>query len=326
MTTLFSKSFQRSRHLVVTLAVLSCIAPALVGPHALAGDFVPGTIRFGVPPWPGVTVKSEIAARVLESIGYETEQMQLGTAFVFQGLENTDIDVFLGNWTPNQNGMVNKYLQEGTIKAIANNVDDAFWGIGVPEYVWDAGVRSVEDLKKYRARFEGKIYGIEKGSPMNRLITKAIDHNVAGLADWDFVSSSTAGMLLAVKRATKNHQWVAWGAWGPHWMIPAFNTKILANTTDAVLGNRVVIRTLVANSFHQAHPNVWKFFKQMQIPSAVQSEWIYDFDRKKQPLEQVAVSWINNHPRVISKWLDGVQTRNGRTAKQVFLEKYQAPQ
>src|SRR5699024_1164684 len=132
--------------------------------------------------------------------------------FVFQGLANKDIDVFLGNWTPNQNGMVGKYLKNGSVNAIANNVNDAFWGIGVPDYVWDAGVRSVKDLAEYRSRFDGKIFGIEKGSPMNRLIEKAIDQDVAGLGDWELISSSTAGMLLAVKRATDQHEWVAWGA------------------------------------------------------------------------------------------------------------------
>ena len=27
-------------------------------------------LRFGVPPWPGVTVKSEVAAQLLEAMGY----------------------------------------------------------------------------------------------------------------------------------------------------------------------------------------------------------------------------------------------------------------
>ena len=34
-------------------------------------------LRLGVPPWPGVTVKSEIAAQLLESMGYETRQQDL---------------------------------------------------------------------------------------------------------------------------------------------------------------------------------------------------------------------------------------------------------
>lgn len=300
------------------------LAPALMIAPAFAGSFVPGKIRFGVPPWPGVTVKSEIAAKILQAIGYETEQVEVGTAFVFQGLASKDIDVFLANWSPNQDSMVEKYLKEGTVKNLTDNIDNAAWGIGVPKYVWDAGVHSVKDLAKYKERFKGKIYGIEKGSPMNGLINKAIDQNVAGLGDWELTSSSTAGMLLAVSRAVNKHEWIAWGAWSPHWMMPAFHTRILNNPTGTLLGNRVVVRTLVADGLQQADPNAWRFFKQMQISSRTQSEWIYDFEREHEPLDKVTTAWITKHRDTVAHWLDGVQARDGRPAGKVFLEHFQA--
>lgn len=322
MSMLHSRIAHHARRHAMALCVCMIVASALVGAPALAGSFVAGTIRFGVPPWPGVTVKSEIAARILESIGYETKQVNVGTAFVFQGLASKDIDVFLGNWSPNQDSMVAKYLEQGTVKSLADNINNAAWGIGVPGYVWDAGVRSVTDLDKYRARFKGKIYGIEKGSPMNGLINKAIDQDVAGLGDWTLITSSTAGMLLAVKRAVSKDEWIAWGAWSPHWMMPAFHTKILANSTGTLLGNGVVVRTLAAAGLRQADPNAWRFFKQMHVSAATQSAWIYDYDRKKQPLEKVTGKWIKSHRDVVSKWLKGVQARNGRPAEEVFLKHY----
>ena len=31
-------------------------------------------VRFGVPPWPGVTVKSEVAAQLMEAMGYQSKR------------------------------------------------------------------------------------------------------------------------------------------------------------------------------------------------------------------------------------------------------------
>lgn len=43
-------------------------------------------LRFGVPPWPGVTVKSEVAAQLLEAMGYETRQQDLAVSVILEGL------------------------------------------------------------------------------------------------------------------------------------------------------------------------------------------------------------------------------------------------
>jgi len=43
-------------------------------------------VRFGVPPWPGVTVKSEVAAQLLEAMGYETRQNNLAVSVILNGV------------------------------------------------------------------------------------------------------------------------------------------------------------------------------------------------------------------------------------------------
>ncbi len=50
-------------------------------------------VRFGVPPWPGVTVKSEVAAQLLEAMGYETRQNDLAVSVILNGVARAI-------WTP----------------------------------------------------------------------------------------------------------------------------------------------------------------------------------------------------------------------------------
>ncbi len=80
-----------------TAALLSL--PLVLGLAAptMADD---ATLDFGVPAWPGITVKTEIAAQLLTPLGYTTRTEELGMQVVYQGLDSGDLDVFLGGWLP----------------------------------------------------------------------------------------------------------------------------------------------------------------------------------------------------------------------------------
>lgn len=312
----------RSIGSVLRYCLCLAAAVALTISSASAGEIQEGKIRFAVPPWPGLTVKSTITADILETIGYETEFVNVGTSVAFQGLANRDIDVYMGYWSPNQDEMAMKFLDNGEIEHLADNIEQAKWGIGVPGYVWDAGVRSVTDLDKHKDRFGGKIYGIEGGSALTKNFREAVDNDVAGLGDWEVVASSTAGMLSQVERATSREEWIAWGAWAPHWMMEAYDTRILENTTDVLLANAVTVRTAVTSGLKDVNPEAWRFLKQVRITSATQSAWIYEYDRNDRDLDVVATEWIRNNMDTVRQWLDGVDTRDGRTAAEAVAEAY----
>lgn len=53
-------------------------------------------VRFGVPPGPGVTVKSEVAAQLMEAMGYETRQNHLAVSVILEGLTGDALEVCLG--------------------------------------------------------------------------------------------------------------------------------------------------------------------------------------------------------------------------------------
>ena len=54
--------------------------------------------------------------------------------------------------------------------SIGTNLEGAGYGIVVPQYVADAGVKSLADLGANKDKFDGKFYGIEAGNDGNRII------------------------------------------------------------------------------------------------------------------------------------------------------------
>ena len=86
----------------------------------------------------------------------------------------------------------------------------------MPQYVADAGVKSLKDLGAHKDQFGGKIYGIEAGNDGNRIISGMIAKPENNLAGFELVESSEAGMLTQAEKAMKNNDWIVFLGWTPH--------------------------------------------------------------------------------------------------------------
>lgn len=308
-------NIRRSSDTLMKISLFFLFTMLTLGNSASAGEFEEGKIRFGLPPWPGVTVKSEVAAQLFEAIGYETSLQNVGLSFVYNGLKDRDLDVFVANWSPSQDEKIQPHLDDGSLVRIALNIDDAILGLAVPRYVWDSGIHAVPDLDKSAENFDYEIYGIEPGSAMNERYNKAIDNDVEGLGDWSLVASSTAGMLTAVERAMKKEEWIVFGGWKPHWMFAYHDLKFLEDPTDTgMAANKTRVYTVVPSGFEEFDPNAARFLKQFEVGSAIQSQWILEHGLRERDESEVAAEWISNNLDVVERWLAGVKTRNGEPA------------
>ncbi|MBU2039134.1 MAG: glycine/betaine ABC transporter substrate-binding protein, partial [Gammaproteobacteria bacterium] len=174
------------------------------------------TVRFSDVGWTDITATTALASVVLESAGYQTSTQLLSVPVTYKSLENGDIDVFLGNWMPTMEGDIKAYRERGTVDTVRKNLSGAKYTLAVPQYVYDAGVKTFADIAEFADKFDKKIYGIEPGNDGNRLIQDMIDQNAFGLKGFEVVESSEAGMLSQVKRKTRRDKWIVFLGWEPH--------------------------------------------------------------------------------------------------------------
>jgi glycine betaine/proline transport system substrate-binding protein len=299
------ESINRSRGWLAALALSGALC--LGGPASAAAA---ATVNFGVPPWPGVTVKTEVARQLLGAMGYQTAVTNADVVIDLQGVARGDLDAMMAVWMPAQKKMVDPLVKGGKIQLLTANVPDALYAVVVPDYVCKAGVRSMADLHKYPNKFDRKIYGIEAGAAADITLSNAIKDNTFNLGNWTLVPSSTAGMLSQAGRAIREHKWVAFLGWKPHWMNIEYKLCYL-NDPKKLLGGKTTVYTAVNPAFVKKQPNAARFLKQMVVYSKVQSLWIYDYGYKKQAADAVAKTWITNNMDVVSKWLEGVKTADG---------------
>lgn len=301
-------------------ARLTAAAIVLVAAAGVAATAQAETVKFAAAPWPGVTVKTTVARKILEAAGYDTKETNASWTIALQGVARGDIDADLGIWMPTQKSTVEPMVKAGKIKLLVKNVPDAQYDVVVPDYVWNAGVHSIADLNKHADKFDHRIYGIEAGNDGNQVMIDAIKNNTYNLGDWNLRPSSTAVMLTEAGRKIDKKQWIVFLGWKPHWMNIKYDLKYLKDPKQ-IWGGGSAVYTAINPAFEKNNANVTRFLKQMVVSSKIQSGWVYKYGYKHQSADKVADQWIKNNMDTVAQWLDGVKTADGSGAALAAVKK-----
>ncbi|MGX9364899.1 ABC transporter substrate-binding protein [Desulfoplanes sp. PS50] len=272
--------------------------------------------------WTGVTVKTELAVKILNSLGYEAENLMVSVPIAYKAMASGEAEFFLGNWMPTQETMANEYFKQGTvIKSVANMVD-AKYTLAVPSYCYEAGLRDFNDIHKFADKLENRIYGIEEGNDGNQVILKMINNNMHNLGDFELIPSSAAGMLSQVQSFVRDKKWIVFLGWSPHYMNKVIDMKYLSGSNGETFGPNDGTATVYTNyrkGFDKEYPNVTAFLEQFTFPISMMNEIMTMMfkDDNLQPAE-AGMMWVKAHPEIYRKWLDGITTVDGKPALPAF--------
>lgn len=284
------------------------------------------TVRFSAPPWPGVTMKTEIASQLLEALGYTPSTQELGAQITYEALNLGETDAYLAAWLPAQQGMYDTVDAKGQLVDLGNNVDGARMGFAVPRYVAEAGVTSARDIDKpeFAERFGREMYSIEAGSATSDILNGAVNDDTYGMGDWNLREATTPAMLGAVKSATREEEWILFYGWTPHWMNIEYDIVYLDDPEDLFGpgGGRSDVRTLLNRTFADTHPNVTRLLDQLVFSADDQSQLILEFSYEKRDADEVAVTWMQNNADKVKAALEGVTTRDGEPAWPVVQQAF----
>ncbi|MEH3023741.1 MAG: choline ABC transporter substrate-binding protein [Pseudomonas oryzihabitans] len=278
-----------------------------------------GKVRFADVGWTDITVTTAVTSEILKALGYQPTTNMISVPVTYKSMQNKDIDVFLGNWMPSMAADIKPYADNGSVETVRANLEGAKYTLAVPQYVYDAGVKSFADIAKNADKFDGKIYGIEPGNDGNRLIQGMIDKNTFDLGKFKLVESSEAGMLSQVQRAERRQQWVVFLGWEPHPMNTRFKMAYLEGGDDVFGPNYggATIYTNVRKGYVQECPNVGKLLTNLSFTLDMENQLMDKVLNEKQNANAAAKVWLKAHPQVLDQWLAGVTSRDGKPAADV---------
>lgn len=270
-------------------------------------------VRFADVGWTDIQVTTGAAATILDALGYEPEVKSLSVPVTYASLKNKDIDVFLGNWMPSMTADIKPYIDDGSVEVLGKNLDDAGYGLVVPQYVADAGVKDLKDLGANKDKFGGKIYGIEAGNDGNRIISTMISAPENNLSGFELVESSEAGMLTQAEKAMKKNEWIVFLGWTPHPVMGSMKIAYLDGMGDSGFG-AATVSTNVRAGYATQCPNVGKFLSNLKFNLAMEGAMMEPVLKNSADPKATALAWLKNNPDAAKPWLDGVTTFDGGDA------------
>ncbi|KPU60145.1 choline ABC transporter, periplasmic binding family protein [Pseudomonas fluorescens] len=271
------------------------------------------TVKMADPGWSDIAATNAITGFLLDGMGYKAKVDTLAVPITFGGLKDGQVDVFLGNWMPAQQGFYDKFVASGDVTQLAKNLDGTEFTLAVPDYVWDAGVHDFADLNKYADNFDRKIYGIGSGAPANISLQEIIKKNDFDMGQWKLVESSEQAMLAEVSRAVKKQKFVTFLGWTPHPMNVQLKMHYLKGG-EKYFGDTGTVHTLTRKGYAQACPNVGKLLTNLSFTQDMENSIMAEVVNNKISNVDAAKAWIKANPAVLDKWLDGVKTVDGKDA------------
>ena len=315
------------RRLTAAAWLLALAVPFAAPAHAQAA---PGatrdgeqcrTIRLSDIGWADVTSTTAAFSDIVQDLGYRPQVTMLSVPVTYESMKQGDIDVFLGNWMPSMAPIIKPYVEDHSVTVLGPNLSGARYTLAVPDYTYQAGLRSFHDIERFAAQLNHSIYGIEPGNDGNRLVLRMIHRDLYGLGSFHLIASSEAGMLAEVARAVHAHRPIVFLAWEPHPMNMEFHLKYLSGG-DAVFGpdyGSAKVFTNTRAGYSTQCPNIGRLLRNLKFTTRGETEIMYAIlDRHEQP-RAAAAAWIKAHPMVVAGWLDGVTTFDGLPALPAVL-------
>jgi glycine betaine/proline transport system substrate-binding protein len=288
---------------VLALAAFSTVAQA-ADPESCQA------VRFSDVGWTDIQATTGISTVILKALGYEPEVTLLSVPVTYQSLKNKDIDVFLGNWMPSMAADVQPFLDDKSVENLTTNLTGAGYGLVVPAYVAEAGVKDLSDLSKNADQFDKKIYGIEPGNDGNRIVLTMIDDPANNLQGWELVESSEQGMLSQAQKAIDAKEHIVFLGWTPHPIMGEMGLTYLTGMGDTGFGEATVI-TNVRAGYAAECPNVAKLLSNLKFDLAMEGAIMDAILTDGQEAETAATEWLKANPGSLDAWLAGVTTLDG---------------
>jgi len=272
--------------------------------------------------WTGVTIKSEVAVSVLESLGYKAENKVFSVPITYTALANGDADVFFGNWMPSMANIADKFFKNGKVIKYVANMPGAKYTLATTAFCAQNGLKDFSDIVKFGDKLDWKIYGIEPGNDGNLIIQDMIDKDMFGLGKFKLVASSEVAMLAQAQAYAKTNEWIVFLGWAPHSMNERIDMTYLTGSTDQTFGGNdgtATVYTNIRKGLEKDNPNAAKLFKNMTFPISMMNQIMTTgYENKSLGLTKAALQWLKANPAMYEKWLDGVTTVDGKPGTAAF--------
>nr|WP_209631220.1 glycine betaine ABC transporter substrate-binding protein [Methanofollis sp. W23] len=284
-------------YILVALLTVACLfAAGCTGDDGSPPDGTtePKSISIGYVLWDSEIASTNVIKQVFEEAGYDVTLIAVDAAPLYQGLAKGEFDFTVSSWLPRTH---QAYMEEfgDQVDEVAINMNGTRIGLVVPAYVT---IDSIEEMNGVRDQFDGKIIGIEPGAGIMAATEEAIeDYDL----EYTLVSSSSAGMASALRKAVQNEDWIVVTGWTPHWKFARWDLKYLEDP-KGIYGGEEHVATLARQGLAEDDPEAYAILQRFHWTPEDMESVMLDIDDGMTETE-AANKWLDAHPDQVDAWL-----------------------
>ena len=281
------------------LLLLCWVLMGLVVPgHAAVSAKAGKTIKIVYVDWDCAIASSNLVKAVLEDkFGYRVELLPVSQETMWARIASGEADAMVAAWLPDTHAEAYAKVKN-QVDVLGKLVSGARVGLAVPDYV---PLRSIDELDANAEKFNGRIVGIDAGSGLMRLTSKAMRDY--GITQLQLVPGSGASMAASLTDAVFKQEWIVVTAWSPHWMFSRWPMHYLDDPLNS-LGKEESIFKVGRDGLEKDHPDVWAFLNKFRFEDASQLQRLMDWNQQigTDPVQN-ARRFMKENPRLVESWL-----------------------
>ena len=280
--------------LLLCWVLMGLVLPSHAAVTAKAGK----TIKIVYVDWDCAIASSNLVKAVLEeNFGYRVELFPVSQDVMWARIASGEADAMVAAWLPDTHAEAYAKVKN-QVDVLGKLVSGARLGLAVPDYV---PLRSIDELDAHADRFNGRIVGIDAGSGLMRLTSKAMTDY--GITQLQLVPGSGASMAANLTDAMFKQEWVVVTAWSPHWMFSRWPMHYLDDPLNS-LGKEESIFKVGRDGLKKDHPEAWAFLSKFRFEDTSQLQRLMDWNQQRgtDPVQN-ARRFMKENSRLVESWL-----------------------
>ena len=246
-----------------------------------------------------VALNSALRVLLEERFDYEVQLRLADTGAMYQGVHSGDLDAFMDTWLPSTQEAYWRRYENKVTRLAPWYEGGASTGLAVPDYV---EARSIADLNKHWADFDGRITGIEAGAGEMGVVKGFVIPRYE--LDYTLEASTTPTMLSALEDAIREEKPIVVTAWQPHWMFDAYPIRYLEDP-KGLMGEEEQLAAMVGKDLQRNKPEAYAMIKAARL----NREQLIGLEREinESGPEMGAHNWLEENQSVVRPWTEAAQ-------------------
>ncbi len=284
---------------IIGAVAVVIVAIVIIAAAGLIGSSDENELQFGYVTWDGEIASTNVLTLVLEEAGYDVSMVAVDAGPLYQSLAKGELDFTTSTWMPvTHASYMDKYGDR--LERVGENLEGCKIGLAVPQYVYDAGVKTISDLKVHGDKFSNRIVGIDPGAGVMMATDRAVEDY--GLTDYEVRSSSSGSMLAELKRAYANEDWIAVTLWSPHWAFSEWDLVYLEDPKESY-GGVEVVETVSRTGFADDNPGAYAIIQAFNWTQDDCQSVMLDINSKNMDERDAAQKWIDAPREKVDSWI-----------------------